>query len=186
MIHVIGIDPGLEGGLVVMDGESRIVTTARMPTSPGKREFLDFSRIRTFLRSVPTIGLVGIELLSPQGNSNGKVGVISAAKGVGTILGICLERDLPTEEIPPQSWQRLIPGGLPTAPKGSTQAQQAAARAARKADIIRHARRRWPTADLVGSKSPTAKVSSGIADACWIAEFARLRIVGRPATKEPA
>ena len=186
MIHVIGIDPGLEGGIVVMDGESRIVSTHRMPTTPGKRKSLDFFEIRALFERVPDSGLVGIELVSPQGNANGKVGTITAAKGVGIILGICLAMDLPTEEIPPQSWQRLIPGGLPTAPKGSTPAQQAAARAARKAVIIRHARLRWPTADLVGSKSPTAKVSSGIADACWIAEFARLRIVGRPATKEPA
>lgn len=186
MIHVIGIDPGLEGGLVVMDGDSRIVATHRMPTSRGKRESVDFFEIRAIFGRVPNIGLVGVEKISPQGNDNGKVGVISSAKGVGVILGLCLALDLPTEEIPPQSWQRLIPGGLPTAAKGSTSVQKSAARAARKAEIIRHARRRWPTADLIGSTSPVAKVSSGIADACWIAEFARLRIVGRPATKEPA
>ena len=186
MIRVIGIDPGLEGGIVVMDGDSRIITTARMPTTPGKRKSLNFFEIRALFERVPDSGLVGIELISPQGNANGKVGTITAAKGVGVILGICLAMDLPTEEIPPQSWQRLIPGGLPTAPRGASEAQKAAARAARKAEIIRHAQRRWPTADLIGSGSSNAKPSSGIADACWIAEFARLRIVGRPATKEPA
>ena len=29
MIHIIGIDPGLEGGIVVMDGDSRIARAMR-------------------------------------------------------------------------------------------------------------------------------------------------------------
>ena len=90
MTHIIGIDPGLEGGIVVMDGESRIVTTARMPTTPGKRKSLNFFEIRALFERVPDSGLVGVELISPQGNANGKVGTITAAKGVGIILGICL------------------------------------------------------------------------------------------------
>ena len=90
MTHIIGIDPGLEGGIVVMDGESRIVSTHRMPTTGGKRKSLDFFEIRALFGRVPDSGLVGIELISPQGNSNGKVGTITAAKGVGVILGICL------------------------------------------------------------------------------------------------
>ena len=108
MIHIIGIDPGLEGGIVVMDGDSRIVSTHRMPTTGGKRKSVDVFEIHALFGRVPDSGLVGVEMISPQGNANGKVGTITAAKGVGIILGICLAMDLPTEEIPPQSWQRLI------------------------------------------------------------------------------
>ena len=55
MIHVIGIDPGLEGGIVVMDGESRIVSTHRMPTTGGKRKSLDFLRFAHFSSVCPTV-----------------------------------------------------------------------------------------------------------------------------------
>jgi hypothetical protein len=181
----IGIDPGNEGGIAVMDTDGRVVRTWRMPTLKGKHETLDLSAMGVILtRTKPNSIYNDVVLLCVEKIQMGirKVNPATMSglfRAVGEIHGIAHMMRLPYEEVSPLTWQKLLVG-VPKVKleKGATEAQKTAARKAWKQEITHAARRRWPTADLIGSTHPSAKESSGISDALWIAEYARLRVMG--------
>ena len=184
--YVIGIDPGLDGGIVVMCLDGAIKATHRMPTVPGARETMSlFGLCDVFCCRPSRPQLVCVEQVQPMGKANGAVGMAAIMKACGQIHGICHALSLPYEEVRPQGWQALLAGvPHPKAKRNATEAEKAKARKEWKAEIMKAAARRWPDADLIGSRHPGAKPSSGIADAAWIAEYARLRVVGTPKVRE--
>lgn len=166
---VIGIDPGDKGGIAVIDWTGRI-TTFRMPLAKGSHNVLRTSVLLKIL--APTSeprSYVAIEQIRPFGKSKA-TSIATLMKNVGIIIGICEGLRLPYVEVPPKDWQKLLVG----VPKRD--AKKDPSGVAWKKDIIIAASKRWPHVDLVGSDRLNASACSGIADALWIAEYARLQV----------
>lgn len=98
MRHYIGIDPGVAGGLAVLDGEGRVLRVARMPeTEQDVLAFLHdwpYSRaILEFVHSSPQMGVVSAFTF---GRAYGGLRMALAACGI------------PYDEVRPQAWQRTL------------------------------------------------------------------------------
>lgn len=180
---VIGIDPGNAGGIVVMDLNGAVVDTYRMPVDKGNKTTVDLARLEKILQPPRQKHLVLVEEQHSRGGE-GVAGMDSLMKAVGAIWGLCYAMRLPYEEVRPQAWQKIVPASKAKLPKSASKAERTKAQREWKVELVRAAKRRWPTADLIGSSHASAKDHSGIADALWIAEYARLRVVG-VTTRQP-
>lgn len=111
MTAYLGIDPGLSGALVLMDG--RALEVADVPTftltrnAKNKRE-IDVQQladiVEAFARSNP---LVFIENSTPM-PQQGSASTFAFGKAFGIILGVCAANKLVIERIAPQRWKRAL------------------------------------------------------------------------------
>jgi crossover junction endodeoxyribonuclease RuvC len=151
---VVGVDPGLKGGLacVLLSGEA--VATVPMPREPR-----DLAR---WVRGCLPIRLVVVERAHAM-PGQGVTSMFTFGVGYGTILGVLAALGFPVEIVAPQRWKREVLAGT----------------AKDKAAAIAYAARRFPAVSLVppGCRRP----HDGIADALAIAEFARRLVAGEVA-----
>lgn len=162
MSIVVGIDPGLSGGICLMhlkdSGTTRSVTVRVMPTKDGpkKGRDVDSGQLRFLLGGLmPMIGLVVVE----QVHSMPKQGVATTFKfGVnyGRLLGVLETLDLPVQLVTPQRWKKSVLDGL----------------GREKSDAIRWVQGRFPGVSLLPTER-CKKPSDGMAEAVCLAEFAR-------------
>ena len=177
---IVGLDPGLSGGIAAIDRNGVCVYTARMPVLAGKRPTVDVDAlaklVSSFIRD-PGVALLVCEQ-PPALQGKGAFAGLCQGRAVGAIDGIAAAMRIPREFPLPLTWQKALPP-LPKVklPRGATPKQKELARKAWKQEVINAARRRWPMADLVGSAAPTAKLHDGIADALWLAEWGRMLVV---------
>lgn len=120
MVHrVVGIDPGLDGGLVALDAAGRLIETKRMPTltmkkaSGGTRRLIDVAGIAAFLRThSPCTVVIEDVYSSPQ---MGVVGAFSFGEGKGALRGVCGSLGLEILWVSPLTWKGklglLLPRG---------------------------------------------------------------------------
>lgn len=164
---VIGIDPGISGGISIIWLETGKIVGAVMPTIKEKgKNRLDslsiFGSLRVHsIRDV--VRLVVIERVGSQ-PTDGHMQAFKFGFNVGILHGIVQGLALPLDDtVTPQRWQKAILGSF--APGES------------KAASVAFCRRRWPGLSLLPTPRCT-KPSDGIADAACIAEFARRQVVG--------
>lgn len=173
---VIGIDPGLDGGVAVFSPAGRSVT--KMPVADGA---VDAHTLANMLRnSALNTTIVVIESVHSMPHQ-GVASAFTFGKGYGTIFGVCGAIGLRLELVTPQAWKKVVlPGLIPAKVKlgkEATSAQKKAAAAAHKKAgkdaAIGWCRRAYPDLNLVpeGCRVP----HDGCADATCIAEFARLK-----------
>lgn len=148
-MSIVGIDPGLHGGLACI-GEPLPIAIEPMPVSGGE---IDGHGLSLFLEAVKA-SLVCIEKV----HSMPKQGVASTfkfGKGYGTILGVCAAMKIHVELVTPQAWKAVILAG--------TLKDKDAA--------IAWCRQAFPRVNLVqpGCRTP----HDGMADSLAIAEYAR-------------
>ena len=102
---VVGIDPGLNGGICCQDVASGdILRLVKIPEQNSPRELVE-----TF-RGMALFGTVALALYE-RVRSSPQMGVSSAftfARGVGQIEGCLAAMDWPIEDILPQKWQKAI------------------------------------------------------------------------------
>lgn len=153
MITVLGIDPGLNGGLAFLNDAG--ITLIPMPTIAGKD--FDIQAIKRYLlEHKPGLTIVEQQISMPgQGLSS----TLQTGKGYGILLGLLAGLEMPHQIVSAKSWQHKLFTGV--AAKLDTKA---------KSEII--AKRIFPSADF--RRSDRARVNAdGLTDAACIAEYAR-------------
>jgi len=155
MTTIIGIDPGLDGGLAAITSDGLKLTP--MPVfDAGKRRYIDEPRVvnwlidhairnaRVFIESVHAMPHQGV------------VSMFTFGTGWGQVRGICAGLGISYQLVRPQEWQREMLSGQP---EGSEY-------------LV--ASRLWPLTEW--RASPRAiKPHSGLIDAALIAEYGRRR-----------
>lgn len=171
--HILGVDPGLDGGLAIysynsLTGEESLVMTAMptVPTSDSKRE-IDVQGVRDFiLNSVPgfisdKIKLAVVEKVSARPDQ-GVTSMFTFGTGYGSILGALSWAGIPVSRVTPQSWKKAVLEGT----------------AKDKGAAIGYIRARFPSANL--KKSPASRTfHDGMADAACLAVFGKSVLNGK-------
>lgn len=175
MRSVVGIDPGLHGGMAFIDASGVVVRP--MPLSGGE---IDGRQIANYIRNVIDYSnvVVAIEKVNSM-PGQGVASVFTFGEGFGILKGVCFTLGVRFELVTPQAWKKLVLAGLlpakPVLPKGATAAQKKAAKAAhkraQKEAAIAWCGRAYPSVSLIPESCRTAH--DGCADALCIAEFAR-------------
>lgn len=148
MKKIIGIDPGLKGGIVTMvDG--RIARADKMPIIKGDGgSWIDFGRVASLLRQEAP-DLVVIEKVHSM-PGQGVASVFTFGLGFGGLIGVCCGTATPYELVRPSAWQRIPFAGLD--------------KKMGKARSIQYVRQKYPECEPIHNHD-------GLADAAIIAEW---------------
>ncbi len=160
-MRVLGIDPGLDGGLAAITDDGPMV--AIMPTQPtgrGAGRQIAIDALNDMLLDWSPVEFAVIERQQPM-PKQGVTSTFQTGLGYGVLLALLQARRIPHEIIQAKTWQRAF--GIGT---GDTKAQ---------AECV--ARRLFPDTDLRASER-AHKAHTGIVDALLIAEWARRRQTG--------
>lgn len=156
---IIGVDGGLDGALVGLDDQGRILFKELMPTlgvkGKGRRTY-DIPAITAHFHGLEDVH-VWLEAAAPR-PIQGVVAAFGTGFCFGLFQGILTALNMPFTVIRPQQWQKVMFEGLP-----KTDTKQASA-------II--AKRLKPDEDWRATER-SKKVSDGYTDAYLIAEYGR-------------
>lgn len=143
----IGIDPGLKGGIAVIDANGPIVW--RMPTiKRGSKTIVDVTTVRDIICNTPGhLGMVMIEKVN-AGAVPSRQSAFSFGHGYGRVEAVIEAFDRPLDYVLPDTWIKAF--GIPVG--------------AGKAEHIATARRLYPDVTIT---------TDGQADALLIAEWCR-------------
>ncbi len=156
-MKVLGIDPGIGGGVVALTHEGTLDYARRTPviTEKSKRHYDIPGMVEAITNAVtqnPEL-IVAIEKVGAMPR-DGKVGAFSFGKGYGIWLGILGALAIPYMEVTPQRWQARMLAGLPRGPHT-------------KASAVQRSKSLFPSLPI------KVKADWGMADAALIAEYIR-------------
>ncbi|MFH1022109.1 MAG: Holliday junction endonuclease [Planctomycetota bacterium] len=154
MSHIIGIDPGLDGGLAAITPEGLELAVMPVVAVGPKREIDERALVEWIFWHRP--GSIFIERVQAMPRQ-GVVSMFSFGTGWGLVRGICAGLSLPYELVRPQEWQKAMLEGQP---KGSEY-------------LV--ASRLWPNAEWRATER-ARNPHGGLVDAALIAEYGRRRI----------
>ena len=98
---VLGIDPGVAGGIAIITREG-IIKLFEMPPSP-------FHLGQLFKAVAPAgIALAIVEKVHALPNGGNVSSMFKFGKGVGILIGILTALEIPYEEIDPKTWQAAL------------------------------------------------------------------------------
>ena len=153
-MRIIGIDPGLDGGIAILTEHG--VEAHPMPTSVmnSSRREIDVCRLDALFDLYPSYDLVVIENVQ----SDPKFGSASSftfGKGFGAALAVIQLRGLPHLRVRPQEWKATVLAG-------TDKSKEAA---------IAHVQRLYPTLNLIlpGKRKP----SHDLAEAVCLARYGK-------------
>jgi hypothetical protein len=120
MPTIAGIDPGLEGALVILDG-SAVLLAEPMPTDGNG---IDARALVAILeRHRPTFTLVERASAAPmRGRRQGTTSMFNYGTGYGVLLGVLAALHLDHDTVPPQTWHRHLIGPSHGDPKAAAMA----------------------------------------------------------------
>lgn len=108
-MNIIGIDPGVTGGIAFYDGDWHVEPMPAIPA--GKKRELDFAMIRRKLSGFSSGKVtVFIEKVSPVPKGSA-MSAFTFGAGWGMLQGLCTGLVLPFQLIPAQTWQKTMTGG---------------------------------------------------------------------------
>lgn len=148
---VIGIDPGLRGGVVVLAADlSCVLAKHRMPVREDfrGRRTIDFHALCVLLHPWAERCVVGAMEEQHSFGHESRSRLWRFALGVGRTQAALEACMIPYTEVDPQTWKRSVLGS----------------RSASKADAVAYVRSKWPEAEFSSS--------DGIAEAACIAVHA--------------
>jgi len=164
MKYIIGIDPGKNGGIAMLDQDGIVMDVVKMPETP--QDLLDHlchllkigsgddeARYVVYIEKVG--GIPG------QGASS----AFSFGKGCGHLEMALLSLKLPTNDITPQKWQKMYQVGSSSITKST-----AAEKKEHKIKLKAKAQSLFP--------SLGKKLTNATCDALLIAEYGRKREIG--------
>ena len=156
-MNVLGIDPGITGGVVAVNDDGFLDYALRTPTitDKGKRQY-DIPGMVSTVTDAAAKGdrlFVAIEKVGAMPR-DGRVGAFNFGKGYGIWLGILGALSIPYLEVTPQRWQARMLAGLPRGPQTKTSA-------------VQRCKALFPALPI------KVKADWGMADAALIAEYAR-------------
>ncbi len=147
---IIGIDPGLSGGIAVYDGTTGDYAVTPLPIAGGELDLHAITlTIADYMNPVVCIEKVGA---MPK---QGVVSTFKFGKGYGALLGICAALGVRVELVTPQAWKKVVLAGT-TKDKGAA---------------IAYVRRAFPQINLIPDRCRVPH--DGMADAICIAEYGR-------------
>lgn len=159
----IGIDPGLDGGIVILSDTGSIISKHPMPTIKlGKGrvvDVLEITRLLTFENSAT------VYLEEASKHSPGVLAICSTWYTYGSIETILKLIGMRYQTVQPLKWQRRF-WARPAMAKGDKFDTKAAALVA--------ASKLWPNQDWLKGKQ-SIKPHDGMIDAALIAEYGRTR-----------
>jgi Holliday junction resolvasome RuvABC endonuclease subunit len=162
--YYIGIDPGLTGALVCLDGAGYIRRMTVMPTVKiGKGNKLDAKAISSWIKKCFTEEMVRMVAIEEQRamHKQGVTSTFTTGRGYGIIEGIVSALELPYEIVRPIDWQKVMFRG---SPKGKGKALSKSI-----------AQQLFPNETF--KKSDRCKnLHDGLTDAVLIAEYIRRKI----------
>lgn len=113
-MRIMGVDPGLDGGLAIIEDNGKPFFYRSMPTkkivesSGKKKRMIDISQFSAIIaRAEPEhVFIEKVHAMPGQGVTS----MFNFGMGYGMLLGICLalEPVFRTELVTPQSWQKLL------------------------------------------------------------------------------
>ena len=159
----IGIDPGLDGGVVVLDGDGSITMAGTMPTRKlvkGRRT--DVEQLHEMLVDGWGSCRKAAILEDPGGHAPSAAGLRSMSMSFATVETILRLGGTPYHIVNPKTWQSAF-WKRPKLPKGTKYDTKAAA--------LEAARRIWPSEDWTVGRG--RKPHDGLIDAALIAEWGR-------------
>ena len=115
MTVYVGIDPGVDGAIAIIDARGQLVSVTPMPTlddGPKGRRRVNPHGVRTVLREWGTVQMVALETVSVR-PGEGAVGAFAFGRGVGAIEGVIAALCNPSVGVTPQAWKKAhgIPAG---------------------------------------------------------------------------
>jgi crossover junction endodeoxyribonuclease RuvC len=154
---ICGIDPGLDGGIAILDGDGKILRLIPMPIIKagrkgcrGGKASLDLGAVNEAIPLTSSmVVLEDVYAIKGQGAS----GALNFGKGWGSIYGLVRGAGTPIMVVKPQTWKASILRGT----------------AKDKAAAIRYALDRWPGVDLKPGRR--TKHHDGLADALCLAAY---------------
>lgn len=154
---VVGIDPGLSGGIVGLDAARQVLLAECMPVIGTRKREIDLPALRSMLRELDTAhpGIVVFVESSKAHPHDGRTSAHRTGTGWGMLLGLLCGLELAHQVVQPRAWQTAVCRGLP---KMDT-----------KARTILAVQRRLPGLDLTPGR--LRKPHTGLADAAGLALY---------------
>lgn len=159
-MNYLGIDPGLNGGMCIIDDNGNIIDSIVMPTfrDPKGKRIFDAQGIYKWIQShnyASPVSLAGIEKPIPMPRLPSNV-LLSLGYGNGVLVGIMTALLIPFQMVRAQEWQKKI---LTSVTAGTT-----------KQRSIQYAQQMQPKYDW--RENERCRVAhDGLADAFCIAKF---------------
>lgn len=162
---VMGIDPGLDGGIALVYDKPKRLVLEIMPTVPkenGKGRQIDLLKFASLVKSWhPTLAVVEKQGARP---GQGVVSMFTCGMGYGAILGVLNTLDVSVDVIHPRRWQNDLRASYCVLEGGENP----------KAAALRVAEKAFPGEKFLAS--PRCKVPhDGLVDAALLAEWGRIR-----------
>lgn len=151
---IIGIDPGLKGGIVRISEKFGCEGWPMPVVKSGGSTWVDFGVLATLIGRFRDDVVVVEKVHSRPGQSC--VSTFTFGLGFGGILGVCAGMRMKYELATPQNWQKEIFKGM-DAKLG-------------KGRSLLYCKQRWPEYEILHKKD-------GIADAACIAEYGRRHLI---------
>lgn len=114
----MGIDPGLDGGIAILEENGSPTFYAKMPTkkiiekSGKKKRMIDIAQVAAMIAKLEPehVFIEQVSAMPKQGVSS----TFTFGMGYGMLLGLCLALDplLRTTLIRPQGWQKMLYAGI--------------------------------------------------------------------------
>jgi hypothetical protein len=111
---IVGIDPGLDGGIVAIDkGTQKILYHKIMPTIPGKRREYDVPSVVRIFEEIKQLSSEMMVHLEKSGKfSKGTLAIASTSFCSGMLQGVLTSLRIPYKLVRPQEWQKQVLKGL--------------------------------------------------------------------------
>lgn len=159
----MGIDPGVTGGVVVLDADGAPILSTRTPVvRVGTKRTYDIPGMVGLLEEALTAAQGKVSAVIEKVGTmprDGRVGAFNFGVGYGLWLGILSALGISYYEVTPQRWQADMLAGLPRGDKT-------------KLSSITRCQTLFPGVPI------KAKADHGIADAALLAEYARRQHLG--------
>jgi crossover junction endodeoxyribonuclease RuvC len=179
MATIIGIDPGLKGGIAVLpdvpgipgEPELHVMPVITIPKASGgeKHEYDEPGIVEILRGAQERFGPVHVAIERQQAMpGQGVTSMFSTGLGYGILRGIVTALGLPNSRPQAKAWQKVMLAGMPRPATGKASAKIGA--------IV--CQRLWPGVSLLAS-SRSRIPHEGLADALLIAEYTRRSLAAR-------
>lgn len=172
-MYIVGIDPGKNGAIAVLDKEGKIISKQVMPKIANEFDTNEFNKM------VVNIGLENIDCVAIEkvhalfGSSAGST--FEFGRMVGILEGVIVSHSLKHIMIDPKVWQKEMFQGIPEIRKPSTinkNGKELKGRVDTKAMAEIACKRLFPNESFIATER-SKKYHDGLGDAVLIAEYLR-------------
>jgi len=153
--YYIGIDNGVNGGIVILDKNQKIISKHTMPVLGKTKKEYDINSIRYILERYNANSFAILEKAQPQFR-DGKKQAFKTGFGYGVMQSLLIALGIPHQIIAPKTWQKFVFEGLASDDT--------------KTASIMFCKRKWPTEDWTPTER-SQKCHDGMTDAGCMAYY---------------